>query len=499
METFKYRAFLSYSHADTKWAKRVHARLEGFHIDKDLVGRKTSTGPIPATLRPIFRDRLEFDAGGSLAQQTIAALDASAVLIVLASPNAARSKYVNEEVRQFKSRHPERPVIPLIVDGEPGDSKKDCFPPDLRISVASDGAAAGTVVDVLAADLREKGDGTELALAKVIARMIGVAPDDVYRRAERERRTQARQTRRVQTLIGLLLVGIIVGLVGWINQSSLKEQINWFWTVRPYRVANFDRYVLKPESERSLKPGDAFLECAKDCPEMVVVPAGEFMMGSPTSEEGHTGIEAPQHRVTIARPFAVAKFDVTFADWDACVAIGGCPQEFRALDYGSGRGILPVYSVSWDDAQTYVAWLSRMTGKPYRLLSEAEYEYAARAGTQTVYPWGDDIGKQNANCNRCGGERVELVSVGSFAANRFGLHDMVGNIGKWVEDCFHLNYDGAPNDGSAWTTGDCKGRISRGGSWLDPPDEVRSASRGGRNSAPTTTVGIRIGRTLIVP
>ena len=190
-ETFKYRAFLSYSHADTGAAKRVHGRLEGFHIDKDLVGRVTPAGPIPETLRPIFRDRLEFDAGRSLADETIAALDNSAALIVLASPHAARSEFLNEELRQFKSRHPDRPLIPLIVDGDSNDPAKECFPPALRFDIAKDGAITDTPVDVLAADLRESGDGIDLALAKVVARLIGLGPDDVYRRAEREQRAEA--------------------------------------------------------------------------------------------------------------------------------------------------------------------------------------------------------------------------------------------------------------------------------------------------------------------
>ena len=222
-ETLRYRAFLSYSHADTGVAKRVHGRLEGFRIDKDLVGRETPSGQIPETLRPIFRDRLEFDAGSSLADETIAALDGSAALIVLASPHAARSKFVNEELRQFKSRHPDRPLIPLIVDGDSGDPEKECFPPALRFAITEYGAITDTPVDVLAADLREKGDGIELALAKVVARLIGLAPDDVYRRAERERRSQRRRARRVQALIYVLLVGVIGGLVGWINQSYIRS------------------------------------------------------------------------------------------------------------------------------------------------------------------------------------------------------------------------------------------------------------------------------------
>jgi len=219
-ETFKYRAFLSYSHADSGVAKRVHGRLEGFHIDKDVVGRDTPAGPVPATLRPIFRDRNEFDAGGSLAEQTIMALDGSVALIVLASPHAARSKFVNEELRQFKSRHPDRPVIPLIVDGEPGDAQNECFPPALRFAVAPDGAVTDRPVDVLAADLREKGDGFELALAKVVARLIGLAPDDVYRRAERERRKQGRLRAAIAAVI--VVLAIVGGGFYW--QSHKQQQ-----------------------------------------------------------------------------------------------------------------------------------------------------------------------------------------------------------------------------------------------------------------------------------
>jgi len=137
-------------------------------------------------------------------------------------------------------------------------------------------------------------------------------------------------------------------------------------------------YVLTEEAERALRQGDAFKECAKDCPTMVVIPAGEFMMGSPASERGRYAIEGPRHKVTIARPFAVSKLDVTFADWDACVAVGGCPKEYPANDFGWGRGEWPVIHVSWDDAKAYAAWISKMTGKTYRLLTEAEWEYAAR-------------------------------------------------------------------------------------------------------------------------
>ncbi|MCI0600845.1 MAG: formylglycine-generating enzyme family protein, partial [Beijerinckiaceae bacterium] len=236
-------------------------------------------------------------------------------------------------------------------------------------------------------------------------------------------------------------------------------------------VANFRPYVLNPDVERALKPRDSFRECANGCPEMVVVPAGEFTMGSPSDEKGRYD-EGPQHKVSIAGLFAVSRFEVTFADWDACVSVGGCPQEGRAGDAGWGRGTRPVIYVSWDDAKAYVAWLSRMTGKEYRLLTEAEWEYAARAGTATAYSWGDEPGKGNANCNGCGSEwdGKQPAPAGSFKPNAFGLYDMHGNVWEWVEDTPHANYEGAPRNGSAWVEGaESTSRVVRGGSWGGNP------------------------------
>jgi formylglycine-generating enzyme required for sulfatase activity len=211
--------------------------------------------------------------------------------------------------------------------------------------------------------------------------------------------------------------------------------------------------------------------------------------------------EEPRHAVKIAKAFAVSKFDVTFADWDACVSVGGCPQEGRAHDLAWGRGTRPVINVGWDDAQAYVAWLSRMTGKRYRLLTEAEWEYAARAGSPTAYYWGDEIGKGNANCDGCGSQwdNKQTAPVGSFAANPFGLYDMTGNVWQWVQDCYHPNYDGAPPDGSAWTSGDCSsGRVLRGGSWDNTPQNLRSAVRGRFTTVDRgSDLGFRVGRTLI--
>ncbi len=321
----------------------------------------------------------------------------------------------------------------------------------------------------------------------------------IDRSTKRENAARAR-LRGALALVYFLLVGVIVGLIGWINQSRLQEAWNWFTVMRPYMMANFRPHVLNPDRERALKPGETFRECAKDCPEMVVVPAGEFLMGSPLSEKGRDDNEGPQHRVRIARPFAASKYEVTFADWDACVSVGGCQrEEGRELDAGWGRGARPLIFVDWDEAKAYAAWLSKMTGKSYRLLSEAEFEYAARAGSTTAFPWGEEIGKGNANCKGCESQYLKQTEpVGAFPPNAFGLYDMLGNVWQWVEDCYHPSYDGAPTDGSPWTASACKNPVMRGGAWNTPPQGIRAASRSGAISPSLVahSLGFRVGRTL---
>lgn len=314
--------------------------------------------------------------------------------------------------------------------------------------------------------------------------------------SRRERRGR-RRARRVQALVYALLIGSIAGLIGWINQSYLREQLRSYTTVRPYMLGQVQPYVLTAAAERALKPGDSFRECAKECPEMVVLPAGEFMMGSAADEKDRYDNEGPQHRVTIAKPFAVSKFEVTFEQWDACTAFGPC---VHPPDSKMGRGTQPVINVTWDQAQQYVAWLSKMTGRSYRLLSEAEWEYAARAGTTTVFSWGDELGENNANCSGCGSEwdSRRTAPVGSFAPNKFGLYDMQGNVWEWVEDCLQPSYEGAPKDGSVWIAeGDCNIRIIRGGSWGGYPVGLRSALRFWFSVEDHSyDVGFRVARTL---
>jgi len=278
-----------------------------------------------------------------------------------------------------------------------------------------------------------------------------------------------------------------------VEHDYLNELWRYVTVTRPFMQKHIRPFVLSAAAEQALKPKDTFRECATEqgkdfCPQMVVVPAGPFMMGSPPTEKGRNKNEGPQHNVTISKPFAVSKFELTFDEWDTCVAYGDCPQ--GVSDSGWGRGQQPLINVTWDDAQRYAAWLSKMTGKPYRLLTEAEYEYATRGGTQTAYPWGDDIqlsGKAMANCDGCGSkwDNSQAAPVGSFAGNGSGVYDMVGNVWEWVADCYHPGYQvetpqgklDTPTDGSAWISGDCSRRVVRGGSWDNAPVILRSANR----------------------
>lgn len=261
--------------------------------------------------------------------------------------------------------------------------------------------------------------------------------------------------------------------------------------------------TLAPAEERALKPLDIFKECGH-CPEMVVVPAGELIMGSPMSKPDRSPEEQPQHTVVFAEPFAVGRFSVTFDEWDACVAARGCDGHVPS-DEGWGRGRRPVINVSWYDAKAYVAWLARTTGADYRLLSEAEWEYAARAGTATPYWWGTSLSTSRANynghvvsaANAAGEYRRQTLPVDAFEPNPWALYQVHGNVYDWVEDCFNATYQGAPQDGSVWRTGDCDRRGHRGGSWFSNPWALRSAARH-RNFAFTRFdfIGFRVARSL---
>jgi formylglycine-generating enzyme required for sulfatase activity len=203
---------------------------------------------------------------------------------------------------------------------------------------------------------------------------------------------------------------------------------------------------------------------------MVALPGGRFQMGSNADPS-----ERPLHTVAVPA-FAIGKFEVTRGEWNACVAAAVCAYKPRTTD---GDDRLPMMNLNWEDATQYVQWLRRLTGKPYRLPTEAEWEYAARAGTTTPYPWGREIGVAKANCNGCGGGYDPRLpaAVGSFPPNPWGLHDMFGGVAEWVEDCWHPNYVKAPADGSPWRTPRCASHVLRGGSWMNPPQDLTVSSR----------------------
>jgi formylglycine-generating enzyme required for sulfatase activity len=264
--------------------------------------------------------------------------------------------------------------------------------------------------------------------------------------------------------------------------------------------------------ERALLPLDHFKEC-EQCPEMVIIPVGDFLMGSPEGEEGGEADERPRHRVTIAYPFAVGRFAITFDEWEACVLAGGC-RNYRPADRGWGRGQRPVINVRWEDAKAYVVWLSRKTGHAYRLLSEAEREYVTRAGTTTPFWWGTSISSRQANYDGTfsfpsgsadkGEFRRETVPVDAFDPNPWGLYQVHGNVFEWVEDCWYPSYEGAPTDGSARAESDCTQHVLRGGSWNFAPWHLRAASRGRLAAAAFASggvvgVGFRVARTLSRP
>jgi formylglycine-generating enzyme required for sulfatase activity len=305
-------------------------------------------------------------------------------------------------------------------------------------------------------------------------------------RAAERRATRGR--RRLQGVAAVLALVLLAGLgwAGWTYHATLGSMLTAYQRYRPF--------VNSAAKLAAAAPGTSFQDCGKgtnDCPVMLVVPAGQFMMGSPDSEPGRFPREGPVHPVAVRR-FALSKFDVTVGEWRACVQAGGCPA-IPQPDWAGDRS--PVVNVSWNDARAYADWLSQMTGVAYRLPSEAEWEYAARGETtlaapHRIYPWGDALGTDNADCQGCGSawDARQAAPVGSFRPNAFGLYDMAGEVWQWVQDCVQKDYTAAP-----W----CGMHSMRGGAWDQPAGSIRSAYRGGYidyNRSPNQ--GLRIARTL---
>jgi formylglycine-generating enzyme required for sulfatase activity len=303
------------------------------------------------------------------------------------------------------------------------------------------------------------------------------------------RRAAIGRRRRAQIFAVVLAVIVAAAATAWWHEQQLNENLFWFFNVRGQ--------PLTADRDHALQPKDVFRDCS-GCPEMVVIPAGTFTMGG--DDPGTVVVlgNTPRHSVTITEPLAVSRYALTFEEWDACADHGDCDRHID--DNRWGRRRRPAINVSWEDAQRYIAWLSRMTGKPYRLLTEAEWEYAARGGTTTEFYWGDAGEHEgHANCDDCGSswDDKQTAPVGSFAPNPFGLYDMAGNVYQWVQDCEAEDYVAAPEDGSAIDERDCDVRIMRGGAWdksifLLGPDIRASGNKGARS----TDVGFRIARAL---
>jgi formylglycine-generating enzyme required for sulfatase activity len=307
-----------------------------------------------------------------------------------------------------------------------------------------------------------------------------------YETAEHQEKLKARardrQRKLAQALAATLAVLLVAGLVVLGFQRPLRNALYRWQHLR----------ALAADAERSLAPLQTFTECT-DCPEMIVVKGGTFKMGSPDPEH-HKG-EYPPHEVSVAQ-FAVSRFELTFAEWDACAAHGDCRGDIGAE---WGRDQQPVINVTWQDAKRYVEWLSSITGKPYRLLSEAEWEYAASTGKTSLYFFGNDDAVLDQYSWYGVNAQNQAHAVGTTKkANPFGLSDVYGNVAEWVEDCYHEGYRGAPNDGLPWTTGDCSHRVVRGGYWLSRPAALRSTSRDWAHfDQGADSTGVRVARTLL--
>ncbi len=312
-------------------------------------------------------------------------------------------------------------------------------------------------------------------------------------KALQRERAALNRIKRAQMTIGALSVSVI-------SVAALA----YFKVLDPSYLEGLYNGVRNRMADAGLKPTHVWRDCASDaCPEMVLIPPGEFMMGSPDTEHDRWKDEGPQRKVTIGRSLLVSKFEVTFAEWDACNRDNGC--QFPPRDQGWGRGKRPVMNISWSDVQQYLNWISIKTGMKYRLLTEAEWEYAARGITDSQklpprYAWGDEVGVGNANCNGCKSEwdRKSTAPVGSFKANAFGLYDMHGNVWEWVADCYG-DYPKSVHDGTATPEyPGCK-RIMRGGAWDYSSGDMRAARRVGMDPASWShVVGFRVARDLSV-
>jgi formylglycine-generating enzyme required for sulfatase activity len=492
------KVFISYRRDDSAGhAGRVHDRLAQ-EFGRDLLFMDVDAVPLGADFIKVLREE-------------VARCD---VLLAIIGPNWLNVRdeegnrrldnpndFVRNEIGTALQR--DIPVIPILLDGAK-IPKPEQLPKDLEALTVRNGldirhASFHIDMDKLISGLKgQSGQVGALTLPHPTLEERRKKEEATPRRAEKDGRGRRRIV--IGGVVAAVFAGAALLVVEIIPPSPTPVQ----QTTAPIQVLPTDGVPLSPERETALKLKESFKECA-NCPVMVVIPAGSFTMGSSETDVGRKDNEGPQHKVTFAQKFAVGRFSVTFDEWDACVADGGC-NGYLPPDQSWGRGQRPVISVSWNEAHAYLTWLSRKTGKTYRLLSEAEREYVTRAGTTTPFWWGFSISTNQANYNgnytygddgARGEFRNKTLPVDTFAPNPWGLYQVHGNVSEWTEDCWHDNYTDAPADGSAWTTADCTKRVRRGGSIGSPPQVLRSAFRLWNTAVSGQFfIGFRVGRTL---
>ena len=456
------RIFISYRHEDTDVA----------------VGRLADDLRKHFTREQVFQDFASIEPGTDFTDAVQHGLDTCAAVLVIIGPRWLTTAdcqgqrrldlpddWVAHEIAE-SLRRPEVRVFPVLVDADMPRSEE--LPEPLRPLTRRQAFP-------LTSRHWPNDVGALIAHLKKVPGLLGTATPDAGTQQPFKPGVDAVGLSAKLPWKVLAGIGLMLGIVVLVLYTFLPERP----VEGPSTTRDQSRAPAQPvPTTPTPKVAESFRDCER-CPEMVVLPGGTFLMGSPGTEADRLPNEGPQHRVTLARAFAIGKYEVTFAEWDACIVDGGCMH--KPADESWGRGPQPVINVTWKHAQAYVNWLAKKTRKPYRLLSEAEWEYAARGGTATRYPWGDDAGRDHANFAGSGSEWSgrRTAPVGSFEPNRFGLHEMIGNVDEWVQDCWADSYDVTPSDGSALESGDCSSRVARGGSFYIASRHVRAASRGG--------------------
>jgi formylglycine-generating enzyme required for sulfatase activity len=506
--------FYSYSHRDEELRSELEAHLSFLRRSK-LIAE--------------WHDRM-IGAGNEWKGQIDRQLAAADIILLLVSADFIASDYCwGEEMTKALARHQlgEARVIPVILrpcrwqrtplgslQAVPKDGKPVSEWPNHDVAFDQIAVAIESTIADLQQQRRRAGEQQAEETRKRAEAKARQAIEEQQQEARRREQDEARRAAEAEatrmpktarysdargrqqlkliTAVALVILAGFAGVLAWQRWPPPPAEVTRRGEEKP--VVAVPAPAPAP-NKGALKPLDTFTDC-KECPEMVVIPGGTFTMGSPEDEEGRYSLEGPQHRVTI-EPFAMGKTEVTFAEWDACVAGGGC-NGYKPPDQGWGRGSRPVIKVSWKDAKAYVSWLSQYTGKPYRLPSEAEWEYAARAGKTSRYTFGDAITPKDANYSES--NLGKTTEVGAYPPNAWGLYDMHGNVWEWVEDIYHDSYQGAPINGTAWIDSEgensSRNRVIRGGSWGNYPGILRSANRirsdpGSRSNY----LGFRVART----